>query len=208
MRYGSPGELLERREGRWGTPGLSTVREAVRTASGHRVSRPAGARRGTPSPQACALRVAAARGHRLHRRGQHGAGWQLDGQHRWRRQVGARPPQSTPAAPGEAVGPGTTGEAASAPAGAGAPLPFRKRACGPAQAREAAGDTGHRLSAWDAGALATRAAQRGPRAGGGRRPRALTVTAARTQRCRHWGKRASLPARQRPETSTPCPERC
>ena len=136
------------------------------------------------------------------------AGRQLDGQHRRCRQVGARPPQSTPAAPEEAVGPGTTGEAASAPAGAGTPLPFRKRACRPAQARAAAAYTGHTLSAWDAGALATRAAQRGPWAGGGWRPRALTVTAARRQQGRHWGKRASLPARQRPETSTPRPERC
>lgn len=51
MRYGSPGELLERRGGRWGTLGLSTVREAVRMASGHGVSRPAGARSGTLSPR-------------------------------------------------------------------------------------------------------------------------------------------------------------
>lgn len=87
MRYGSPGELLERREGRWGTPDLSTVREAVRTASGHGVSRPAGAWSGTLSPQACAPRVAAAQGHRLRRRDQHGqdGSWtgSTDGAGRW-----------------------------------------------------------------------------------------------------------------------------
>lgn len=107
-----------------------------------RVPRPAGAPSAAPSPRAHTHRAAVVQAHSYADTVPTGQ----DGRGRAARVVpagGARPLQGAPAAPGGAAGPGATE--------------------GPAPQLL---DAGHTLSARSAGALSTRAAQRGPQAGG------------------------------------------
>lgn len=144
--------------------------------SGLRVPRPAGAPSAAPSPRAHAHRAATVQAHSYTDTVPTGQ----DGRGRAAHVVpagGARPLQGAPAAPGGATGPGATeGPAPQLPLG-------QARLCAPEkEPADQLGhrhgrrplDAGHTLSAQSAGALSTRAAQRGPRAGG-KRSRGLSL---------------------------------